>query len=133
MLLLEGCKSSEVNSPLPDLHHLPLALALVVVLVRVLPWIILSGLRTILGKVGSRAGNEPSRARLGSARFGSVVQRAEPGSARQFHEPIEEARLASWLEPAREPHSPLHYRAVFVGKMQTTKARIRQTTMFFKS
>ena len=42
-----------------------------------------------------RAGNEPSRARLGSARFGSVVQRAEPGLARQFHEPIEEARLGS--------------------------------------
>ena len=40
-----------------------------------------------------RAGNEPSQ--LGSARFGSVVQRAEPGSARQFHEPIEEARLGS--------------------------------------
>ena len=42
-----------------------------------------------------RAGNEPRRARLGSARFGSVVQRAKPGSARQFHEPIEEARLGS--------------------------------------
>ena len=49
------CKSSEVNSPLPDLHHLPFALTLIVVLVGVLPWIILSGLRTILGKVGSTA------------------------------------------------------------------------------
>ena len=54
------CKSSEVNSPLPDLHHLPLALALVVVLVGVLPWIILSGLRTILGKVRSTAAVEAS-------------------------------------------------------------------------
>ena len=49
------CKSSEVNSPLSDLHHLPFALALVVVLVGVLPWIILSGLRTILDKVRSTA------------------------------------------------------------------------------
>jgi hypothetical protein len=28
------------------------------------------------------AGNEPNRARLGSARLGSVIYRAEPGSAR---------------------------------------------------
>ena len=55
------CESSEVNSPLPDLHHLPLALALVVVvLIGVLPWIILSGLRTILGKVRSTAAVEAS-------------------------------------------------------------------------
>jgi H+/gluconate symporter-like permease len=33
------------------LHHLPLALALVVVLVGVLPWIRPLGLRAILGKV----------------------------------------------------------------------------------
>ena len=52
------CKSSEVNSPLSDLHYLPFALALVVVLVGVLPWIILFGLRTILGKVGSTAAVE---------------------------------------------------------------------------
>ena len=52
------CKSSEVSSPLPDLHHLPLALALVVVLVGVLSWIILSRLRTILGKVRSTAAVE---------------------------------------------------------------------------
>ena len=49
------CKSSEVNSPLPDLHHLPLALALVVVLVGVLPWIRPLGSRAILGKVISTA------------------------------------------------------------------------------
>ena len=54
------CESGEVNSPLPDLHHLPLALALVVVLVGVLPWIIPSGLRTILGKVRSTAAVETS-------------------------------------------------------------------------
>ena len=53
-------KSGEVNSPLPDLHHLPLALAFVVVLVGVLPWIISSGLRTILGKVRSTAAVEAS-------------------------------------------------------------------------
>ena len=52
------CQSSEINSPLLDLHHLPFALALVVVLVGVLPWIILSRLRTILGKVGSTAAVE---------------------------------------------------------------------------
>ena len=45
----------------------------------------------IIGSIYIRL--ETSRA--GSARFGSVVQRAEPGSARQFHEPIEEARLGS--------------------------------------
>ena len=39
---------------------MPLALALVVVLVGVLPWIILSGLRTILGKVRSTAVVEAS-------------------------------------------------------------------------
>src|SRR6185295_3884635 len=44
--------------PLSDLHHLPFALALIVVLVGVLPWIILSGLRTILGKVRSTAAVE---------------------------------------------------------------------------
>ena len=53
-------KSSEVHSPSPDLHHLPLALAFVVVLVGVLPWIIPSGLRTILGKVRSTAAVEAS-------------------------------------------------------------------------
>src|SRR6185295_2099980 len=46
--------------PLSDLHHLPFALALIVVLVGVVPWIILSGLRTILGKVGSTAAVEAS-------------------------------------------------------------------------
>ena len=54
------CKSSEINSPLLNMHHLPFAFALVVVLVGVLPWIILSGLRTILGKVGSTATVEAS-------------------------------------------------------------------------
>ena len=39
--------------------------------------------------VGTRAGNEP----LGSPRLGSVHERAEPGSARQFGELAEEARL----------------------------------------
>ena len=51
-------KSSEINSSLPNLHHLPFALAFVVVLIGILPWIILSGLRTILGKVGSTAAVE---------------------------------------------------------------------------
>ena len=54
------CKSSEINSPLPDLHHLSLALALVVVLDGVLPWIIPSGLWTILGKMRSTATVEAS-------------------------------------------------------------------------
>ena len=49
------CKSSEVNSPLPNLHHLPFALALVVVLVGVLPWIRPLGLRAISGKMISTA------------------------------------------------------------------------------
>ena len=53
--LWKVCKSSEVNSPLPDLHHLPLALAFVVVLVGVLPWIRPLGSRAILGKVISTA------------------------------------------------------------------------------
>jgi hypothetical protein len=48
-----------------------------------------------------RAGNEPSRARLGSARCGSVPERARLGSARLFHELAKEARLGSTL--AREP------------------------------
>ena len=39
---------------------MPFSLALVVVLVRVLPWIIISGLQTILGKVGSTAAVEAS-------------------------------------------------------------------------
>jgi hypothetical protein len=54
-----------------------------------------------------RAGNEPSRARLGS-----VTERARLGSARPFHELAKEARLGSTLarEPARlgsarEPYS----------------------------
>src|SRR6185312_6200454 len=51
------CKSSEINSPLSDLHHLLLALALVV-LVGVLPWIRLFGLRAILGEMGSTAAIE---------------------------------------------------------------------------
>ena len=49
------CKSSEVNSPLTNLHHLPFALAFVVVLVGVLPWIRPLGSRAILGKVISTA------------------------------------------------------------------------------
>ena len=53
------CKSSEINSPLSDLHHLLLALALVV-LVGVLPWIRLLGLRAILGEMGSTAAIETS-------------------------------------------------------------------------
>ena len=48
------CKSSEINSPLSDLHHLFLALALVV-LVGVLPRIRLLGLWAILGEMGSTA------------------------------------------------------------------------------
>ena len=47
-------KSSEINSPLSDLHHLLLALALVV-LIGVLPWIRLLGLRAIPGEMGSIA------------------------------------------------------------------------------
>ena len=54
MLLRELCKSSEINSPLSDLHHLLLALALVV-LIGVLIWIRLLGLRAILGKMVSTA------------------------------------------------------------------------------
>ena len=50
----------KLTRALPDLHHLPFALALVVVLVGVLPWIILFGLRTILGKVGCTAAVEAS-------------------------------------------------------------------------
>ena len=53
------CKSSEINSPLSDLHHFLLALALVV-LVGVLPWIRLLWLRAILGKMGSAAAIETS-------------------------------------------------------------------------
>src|SRR6185312_14556112 len=53
------CKSSEINSPLSDLHHLLLALALIV-LVGVLPWIRLLGLRAILGEMGSTATIETS-------------------------------------------------------------------------
>ena len=48
------CKSREINSPLSDLHHLLLALALVV-LIGVLPWIRFLGLRAILGKMVSTA------------------------------------------------------------------------------
>ena len=47
------------------------------------------------------AGNEPSRAPLGSARFGSASERAELGSARYFCEPENQARLGS--VEAREP------------------------------
>ena len=49
----------------------------------------------------TRAGNEPSRAELGSARFGSASERAELGSARYFCEPENQARLGS--VEAREP------------------------------
>jgi hypothetical protein len=37
-------------------------------------------------QVAVRAGNEPSRARLSSARCGSVVNKLEPGSARRYAE-----------------------------------------------
>ena len=47
-----------------------------------------------------RAGNEPSRARLGSARCGSLSTRAELGSARSFIELEIQARLGSTV--ARE-------------------------------
>jgi len=40
-----------------------------------------------------RAGNEPSRARLGSARCGSAHERAEPGSARPSNELADEAAV----------------------------------------
>ena len=53
------CKSSEINSPLSDLHHFLLALALIV-LVGVLRWIRLLGLRAILGEMGSTAAIETS-------------------------------------------------------------------------
>jgi hypothetical protein len=43
-------KSGEVNSPLPDLHHWPLALVLVI-LIRTLPLIRLPGPQTIFDKV----------------------------------------------------------------------------------
>ena len=49
------CKSSEINSPLLDLHCLPFVVALVVVLIGVLPWIRPLGSRAILGKVISTA------------------------------------------------------------------------------
>ena len=49
------CKSSEVNSPLSDMHYLPFAFALVVVLVGVLPWIRPLGLRAIYGEMISTA------------------------------------------------------------------------------
>ena len=60
----------------------------------------------LLIAAGARAGNEPSRAELGSARFGSASERAELGSARYFCEPENQARLGSVeaREPAREPH-----------------------------
>src|SRR6185369_14416825 len=45
------CQSSEINSPLLDLHRLPFALALVVVLVGVLPWIRPLGSRAISGEM----------------------------------------------------------------------------------
>ena len=48
------CKSSEINSPLSDLHHLLVALTLFV-LVGVLPWIRLLGLRAVPGEMGSTA------------------------------------------------------------------------------
>jgi hypothetical protein len=44
------CKGGKVNSPLPDLHHRPLALVLVI-LIRNLPLIRLPGLRTISDEV----------------------------------------------------------------------------------
>ena len=50
----------------------------------------------------SRARNKPSPARLGS-----VHERAEPGSAWQFGELAEEARLGS--KPAREPVQNIYY------------------------
>jgi hypothetical protein len=53
-----------------------------------------------------RAGNEPSRARLGSARCSSVADRARLGSARPFHELGREARLGSKV--AREPHPDIY-------------------------
>ena len=53
------CKSSKINSPLSDLHHLLLAFDLVV-LVGVLPWVRLLGLQAILGEMGSTAAIETS-------------------------------------------------------------------------
>jgi hypothetical protein len=55
-------------------------------------------------------GLETSRARLGSARCGSVPERARLDSARPFHELVKEARLGSTL--AREP-ARLGSRAIF--------------------
>ena len=62
----------------------------------------LDGFRIYPGTTTTRAGNEPSRAELGSARFGSASERAELGSARYFCEPENQARLGS--VEARETH-----------------------------
>ena len=63
---------------------------------------------TVFGSASSRAGNEPSRARLGSARCGSAHERAEPGSARLVSgSRAGSSRLAScrtWTATQRSSH-----------------------------
>ena len=61
------------------------------------------GARPCEARLAARCSRQPrpSAARPGSARWDSVYERAEPGSARQFAELAEEARLGSKL--AREP------------------------------
>jgi len=66
-----------------------------------------------------RAGNEPSRARLGSARCGSAHERAEPGSARPSNELADEARLGSY--EAREP-ARAGSRAAVLGQQHSVLA-----------
>jgi hypothetical protein len=68
--------------------------------------------RTFFEAVIIRGGNELSRARLGLARCGSLMQRAELGSARPSGELENEARLGSLLarEPARRANEPSHKR-----------------------
>jgi hypothetical protein len=74
----------------------------------------------------SRAGNEPSRARLGSARCGSVSERARLGSARPFHELAKEARLDSTLarEPARLASHILVLTVALFGELTLYKFEI---------
>jgi hypothetical protein len=66
--------------------------------------------KMILQGLATRGGNEPSRARLGSARCGSFTQRARLGSARSSDELGKAARLGSLQarEPARRANEPIH-------------------------
>jgi hypothetical protein len=65
--------------------------------------------KSVCREIGeSRGGNEPSRARLGSARCDSLTQRAKLGSARPSSELGKAARLGSFRarEPARRANEP---------------------------